>query len=84
MRVGCRRHQALSERWQKEGRWDARLDEWRWMLEEYRVSLFAQQLGDGARWPSDRLPSDDAMLCPGSGGGTELRDVYTWSLPGET
>ena len=38
-------YQALAEKMRREGRWDARLDEWRWMLEEYRVSLFAQQLG---------------------------------------
>jgi len=38
-------YKALSERFQREGRWDPRLEEWRWMLEEYRVSLFAQQLG---------------------------------------
>ena len=42
----------LLERWQKRaaaaraaGRSDPRLDELRWMLEELRVSLFAQQLG---------------------------------------
>ncbi|SDR89692.1 ATP-dependent helicase HrpA [Halopseudomonas sabulinigri] len=38
-------YQALTDKWQREGRWDSQLDEWRWMLEEYRVSLFAQQLG---------------------------------------
>ncbi|HEC53395.1 MAG TPA: DUF3418 domain-containing protein, partial [Pseudomonas sabulinigri] len=36
---------ALTEKLRREGRWDARLEEWRWMLEEYRISLFAQQLG---------------------------------------
>ncbi|WP_425056430.1 ATP-dependent RNA helicase HrpA [Pseudomonas abyssi] len=48
-------YQALSERWQREGRWDPRLDEWRWMLEEYRVSLFAQQLGTRMPVSSKRL-----------------------------
>ena len=36
---------SLSQRFQVEGRQQERLEEWRWMLEEYRVSLFAQQLG---------------------------------------
>lgn len=35
----------LKERYRLEGRVDERLETWRWMLEEYRVSLFAQQLG---------------------------------------
>lgn len=34
-----------SERLRQEGRADPRLDQWRWLVEEYRVSLFAQQLG---------------------------------------
>ena len=36
---------ARSEKYRQEGRVDPRLETWRWMLEEYRVSLFAQQLG---------------------------------------
>ena len=35
----------LHQRFQVEGRQDERLQQWRWMIEEYRVSLFAQQLG---------------------------------------
>lgn len=38
-------YQGLSERYRLEGRVDERIEMWRWMLEEYRVSLFAQQLG---------------------------------------
>ncbi|HDZ57114.1 MAG TPA: ATP-dependent RNA helicase HrpA [Pseudomonas xinjiangensis] len=38
-------YQARAEKYRQEGRWDERLVDWRWMLEEYRVSLFAQQLG---------------------------------------
>ena len=38
-------YQSLRQRYQVEGRQDERLEQWRWMLEEYRVSLFAQQLG---------------------------------------
>ena len=39
------RYLGLHQRFQVEGRQDERLQDWRWMLEEYRVSLFAQQLG---------------------------------------
>ncbi|TBU92853.1 ATP-dependent RNA helicase HrpA [Stutzerimonas kirkiae] len=38
-------YQARLEKHAKEGRRDAELYQYRWMLEEYRVSLFAQQLG---------------------------------------
>ncbi|TKA90346.1 ATP-dependent RNA helicase HrpA [Halopseudomonas bauzanensis] len=38
-------HRTRVERYRLEGRQDERLEQWRWMLEEYRVSLFAQQLG---------------------------------------
>src|SRR5690606_20921502 len=38
-------HRTRAERYRLEGRQDERLEQWRWMLEEYRVSLFAQQLG---------------------------------------
>jgi ATP-dependent helicase HrpA len=39
----------LEQRWQRrlaelKGQADARLDEFRWMLEELRISLFAQEL----------------------------------------
>ena len=37
--------QARMQKLQQEGRSDERLLQWRWLLEEYRVSLFAQQLG---------------------------------------
>jgi ATP-dependent helicase HrpA len=37
--------QALQTKAQREGRQDERLEELRWMLEELRVSLFAQELG---------------------------------------
>ncbi len=40
---------------QKEGKYDPALQLYRWMLEEYRVSLFAQQLGT-------RLPVSDKRL----------------------
>lgn len=48
-------YQSLSQRYRVEGREDERLDQWRWMLEEYRVSLFAQQLGT-------RMPVSDKRL----------------------
>ncbi|QLF94508.1 ATP-dependent RNA helicase HrpA [Pseudomonas sp. ABC1] len=38
-------YQTRLEKQAKEGRRDAELYQYRWMLEEYRVSLFAQQLG---------------------------------------
>ena len=38
-------YRAKAEKYRQEGRWDDRLVTWRWLLEEYRVSLFAQQLG---------------------------------------
>ena len=38
-------YRTRAERYRLEGRQDDRLEQWRWMLEEYRVSLFAQQLG---------------------------------------
>jgi ATP-dependent helicase HrpA len=37
------------------GRYDAQLEHFRWMLEEYRVSLFAQQLGTSAPVSAKRL-----------------------------
>src|SRR5690606_12331847 len=48
-------YQSLSQRYRVEGREDERLDQWRWLLEEYRVSLFAQQLGT-------RMPVSDKRL----------------------
>lgn len=39
------RYQEKSTRWASAGRRDEALEQFRWMLEEYRVSLFAQQLG---------------------------------------
>jgi ATP-dependent helicase HrpA len=48
-------YQSLQQRYQVEGRADERLHQWRWMLEEYRVSLFAQQLGT-------RMPVSDKRL----------------------
>ncbi|WP_339649152.1 ATP-dependent RNA helicase HrpA [Halopseudomonas pelagia] len=38
-------YQAREQKHRQEGRWDGQLEQWRWLLEEYRVSLFAQQLG---------------------------------------
>ncbi|MBQ0742652.1 MAG: DUF3418 domain-containing protein, partial [Pseudomonas sp.] len=38
-------YQAREQKHRQEGRWDEQLQQWRWLLEEYRVSLFAQQLG---------------------------------------
>ncbi|MFN3580580.1 MAG: DUF3418 domain-containing protein, partial [Pseudomonas sp.] len=38
-------YQARELKHRQEGRVDEQLQQWRWMLEEYRVSLFAQQLG---------------------------------------
>ena len=40
---------------QKEGKYDPALQLYRWMLEEYRVSLFAQQLGT-------KMPVSDKRL----------------------
>ena len=48
-------YQSLNQRYQVEGREDQRLQQWRWVLEEYRVSLFAQQLGT-------RMPVSDKRL----------------------
>ena len=48
-------YHALEQRYLAEGRQDERLTHWRWMLEEYRVSLFAQQLGT-------RMPVSDKRL----------------------
>ena len=48
-------YQNLNQRYQIEGRQEERLQQWRWMLEEYRVSLFAQQLGT-------RMPVSDKRL----------------------
>lgn len=48
-------YEALAERYRLEGRFDERLELWRWMLEEYRVSLFAQQLGT-------KMPVSDKRL----------------------
>ncbi|GGI96075.1 ATP-dependent RNA helicase HrpA [Halopseudomonas pertucinogena] len=48
-------YHALEQRYLVEGRQDERLTHWRWMLEEYRVSLFAQQLGT-------RMPVSDKRL----------------------
>ncbi|MFO7705507.1 MAG: ATP-dependent RNA helicase HrpA, partial [Halopseudomonas sp.] len=42
-------YQAREQKHRQEGRWDGQLEQWRWLLEEYRVSLFAQQLG--TRYP---------------------------------
>ena len=42
-------YQAREHKHRQEGRWDGELQHWRWLLEEYRVSLFAQQLG--TRYP---------------------------------
>jgi len=39
------RYLARELKHRQEGRWEEALLTWRWMLEEYRVSLFAQQLG---------------------------------------
>ena len=48
-------YRTRAERYRLEGRQDDRLEHWRWMLEEYRVSLFAQQLGT-------RVPVSDKRL----------------------
>jgi ATP-dependent helicase HrpA len=39
----------------RRGRRDAALDEYRWLLEEYRISLFAQELGTGRKVSKQRL-----------------------------
>ena len=41
-------YQARLNKHQQEGKRDPQLALYRWMLEEYRVSLWAQQLGTGA------------------------------------
>ncbi len=38
------RYQSLSRRFEAEGRWIPQLDELRWWIEEYRVSLYAQEI----------------------------------------
>lgn len=48
-------YQARLTKHRKEGKRDANLELYRWMLEEYRVSLFAQQLGT-------RMPVSDKRM----------------------
>ncbi|MEH6389875.1 ATP-dependent RNA helicase HrpA [Pseudomonas profundi] len=48
-------YRARAEKYRQEGRWDDRLVTWRWLLEEYRVSLFAQQLGTRVPVSAKRL-----------------------------
>ncbi|WNW11493.1 ATP-dependent RNA helicase HrpA [Pseudomonas sp. DTU_2021_1001937_2_SI_NGA_ILE_001] len=48
-------YQARADKHAQEGKRDAELSTWRWWLEEYRVSLFAQQLGT-------RIPVSDKRL----------------------
>lgn len=54
--------QAMEQQWleretkhRSEGKRDANLEQYRWMLEEYRVSLFAQQLGTRTAVSDKRL-----------------------------
>ncbi|MDF2643126.1 MAG: helicase, partial [Pseudomonas sp.] len=48
-------YQARADKHAQEGKRDPELAEYRWWLEEYRVSLFAQQLGT-------RMPVSDKRL----------------------
>lgn len=49
------RYQARALKHQQEGRHDEGLVTWRWLVEEYRVSLFAQQLGTRVPVSAKRL-----------------------------
>ena len=42
-------------RWSKVCTYDSPMDTFRWLLEEYRVSLFAQRLGTAQRVSEKRL-----------------------------
>lgn len=48
-------YKARSEKYRQEGRATDALEAWRWLLEEYRVSLFAQQLGTRTPVSAKRL-----------------------------
>ncbi len=48
-------YKGRADKYRQEGRADERLDTWRWLLEEYRVSLFAQQLGTKVPVSAKRL-----------------------------
>ena len=48
-------YRTLSERHKRDGVVDPELTEFRWMLEEYRVSLWAQQLGTAMKISPQRL-----------------------------
>jgi ATP-dependent helicase HrpA len=48
-------YKSRAEKYRQEGRPDQALVEWRWLLEEYRVSLFAQQLGTRVPVSAKRL-----------------------------
>ena len=49
------RYQARLTAHRRRGRRDPALDEYRWLLEEYRISLFAQELGTGRKVSKQRL-----------------------------
>jgi ATP-dependent helicase HrpA len=50
-----RRWSAWETRCREEGRFDERLEEIRWQLEELRISLFAQELGTAFPVSAKRL-----------------------------
>ncbi|MFZ5724731.1 MAG: ATP-dependent RNA helicase HrpA [Pseudomonadota bacterium] len=54
--------QALRARLQAEGRQSIELDRYRWMIEEYRVSLFAQTLGTRMPVSAQRLAKQRARI----------------------
>lgn len=49
------RHAERAREHHARGRWDAELERHRWMLEEFRVSLFAQEIGAAGRISQKRL-----------------------------
>jgi len=55
-------YQARLARHSQEAKRDAHLQAYRWMLEEYRVSLFAQQLGTKMPVSDKRLSKHWALV----------------------
>jgi ATP-dependent helicase HrpA len=54
----------LSQKSEEGRRFDAALHQYRWMLEEYRVSLFAQELRTSITVSPKRLEEQWALLSP--------------------
>jgi ATP-dependent helicase HrpA len=57
-----RRFRELAEAYRQQERFDPELEQYRWMLEEYRVSLFAQKLGTSLTVSEKRLDEQWARI----------------------